>query len=92
MGGDSKPSSADTQPGQPYRLHRWELPDSHPQRFVGSVHDDLVLDERDVLRPRVEAGQELIAPGAAPLRNLHNTCPQQVSPSQIAQLFNGMAS
>ena len=37
--------------GQPYRLHRWELPDSHPQRFVGSVHDDLVLDERDVLRP-----------------------------------------
>jgi hypothetical protein len=37
--------------GQPYRLHRWELPDFHPQRFVGSVHDDLVLDERDVLRP-----------------------------------------
>jgi len=36
--------------GQPYRLHRWELPDSHPQRFVGSVHDDLMLDERDVLR------------------------------------------
>jgi hypothetical protein len=33
-----------------YRLHRWELPDSQ-QRFVGSVHDDLVLDERDVLRP-----------------------------------------
>jgi len=32
-------------------LHRWELPDSHPQRFVGSVYDDLVLDERDVLRP-----------------------------------------
>ena len=37
--------------GQSYWLHRWELPDSHPQRFVGSVHDDLVLDERDVLRP-----------------------------------------
>jgi hypothetical protein len=31
-------------------------------------------------------------PGAAPLRNLRNTCPQQVSPSQIAQLFIGMAS
>ena len=92
MGGDSKPSSADTQPGQPYRLHRWELPDSHPQRFVGSVHDDLVLDEAGRVAPRVDAGQELIAPGAAPLRNLRNTCPQQVSPSQIAQLFNGMAS
>ena len=42
--------------------------------------------------PRVDAGQELIAPGAAPLRNLRNTYPQQVSPSQIAQLFNAMAS
>ena len=51
MRADSKPGSADTQPGQPYRLHRWELPDSHPQRFVGSVYYDLVLDERDVLRP-----------------------------------------
>ena len=91
MGGDSKPSSADTQPGQPYRLHRWELPDSHPQRFVGSVHDDLMLDERDVSRPASMPVRSLIAPGAAPLRNLRSTCPQQVSPSQIAQLVNAMA-
>ena len=36
--------------GQPYRFARWKLLDGHPQRVVGSIHDDLVLDERDVLR------------------------------------------
>jgi heme-binding protein len=29
---------------------------------------------------------------AAPLRNLRNSCPQQVAPGQIAELFNAMAS
>ena len=29
---------------------------------------------------------------ATPLRNLRNSCPQQVDPGQIAQLFNAMAS
>jgi hypothetical protein len=36
--------------GRPYQFARWKLPDDHPQRVVGSIHDDLVLDERDVLR------------------------------------------
>ena len=36
--------------GQPYQLHRWQLPDSHPMRVVGSIHDDLVLDEDNVFR------------------------------------------
>jgi hypothetical protein len=31
-------------------LRRWQLPDGHPWRDVGSIHDDLVLDEHDVLR------------------------------------------
>jgi hypothetical protein len=36
--------------GQPYQFARWKLPDDHPQRVVGSIHDDLVLDEHNVLR------------------------------------------
>jgi hypothetical protein len=36
--------------GGEHRIHRWQLPDGHPMRGVGSIHDDLVLDEHDVLR------------------------------------------
>ena len=36
--------------GRAHRLHRWHVPDDHPMRDVGSIHDDLVLDEHDVLR------------------------------------------
>ena len=45
--------------GQPYRLHRRELPDSHPQRSPGLVHDDLALDAAGRVAPRVDTGQEL---------------------------------
>jgi hypothetical protein len=31
----------------PYRLHRWELPDDHPERRMGSINDDLMLTKDD---------------------------------------------
>jgi hypothetical protein len=37
--------------GAECRIHRWQLPDHHPMRAVGSIHDDLVLGADDVLRP-----------------------------------------
>ena len=43
--------------GQPWRLHRWELPFDHPEREdVGDLTDDLVLGTDDVLRP-ADSGQ-----------------------------------
>ena len=36
--------------GGEHRIHRWQLPDGHPMRDVGSIHDDLVLGADDVLR------------------------------------------
>ena len=35
--------------GEPYRLHRFELPDDHPERRVGWPSDSLVLTEHDEL-------------------------------------------
>jgi hypothetical protein len=36
--------------GQPYRLHRWELPDDHPQAWpAGDPCDELVLGADDTL-------------------------------------------
>jgi hypothetical protein len=32
------------------RIHRWELPDDHPERAIGSLNDDLILGADDVLR------------------------------------------
>ena len=37
--------------GEPVRLHRWELPDHHPERAFGSLQDDLILGADDLLRP-----------------------------------------
>jgi hypothetical protein len=37
--------------GGEHSFHRWQLPDGHPMCDVGSIYDDLVLDEHDVLRP-----------------------------------------
>ena len=37
--------------GGEHRVHRWQLPNGHPMRDVGSIHDDLVLGADDVLRP-----------------------------------------
>jgi hypothetical protein len=36
--------------GEACRVHRWQLPDGHPMRDVGSIHDDLVLGADDALR------------------------------------------
>ena len=36
--------------GGEHRIHRWQLPDGHPMRDVGSIHDDLVLGADEVLR------------------------------------------
>jgi hypothetical protein len=36
--------------GGGHRIHRWQLPEDHPMRDVGSIQDDLVLDEHNVLR------------------------------------------
>jgi hypothetical protein len=35
--------------GKPYRLHRWEFPDDHPERMVGSINDVLLLTAGDEL-------------------------------------------
>jgi hypothetical protein len=35
--------------GEPYRLHRWELPDDHPARVDGAISDDLILTADDRL-------------------------------------------
>ncbi len=38
--------------GQEHRLHRYELPDDHPERWpAGDPHDQLELGTDDVLRP-----------------------------------------
>ena len=37
--------------GGEFRLHRWELPDGHPERFVGDLKDDLILGVDNTLRP-----------------------------------------
>ena len=42
--------------GREWRLHRWQLPDGHPMRGVGSIHDDLVLGRDDVLRDTAHEG------------------------------------
>ena len=36
--------------GGEHSFHRWQLPDGHPMRDVGSIHDDLVLGVDGVLR------------------------------------------
>lgn len=36
---------------QAYRLHRWELPDWHPEYGVGDLNDLLVLTADDELLP-----------------------------------------
>lgn len=36
--------------GDEIRLHRWQLPDDHPERRVGHLSDNLVLGRDDVLR------------------------------------------
>lgn len=36
---------------QAYRLHRWELPEDHPERWVGDLNDLLVLTADDKLLP-----------------------------------------
>jgi hypothetical protein len=36
--------------GGEHSFSRWQLPDGHPARDVGAIHDTLMLDEHDVLR------------------------------------------
>ena len=35
--------------GEPWRIHRYELPEGHPARDLGKVSDELVLGSDDVL-------------------------------------------
>ena len=38
--------------GKPYTLHRWELPDGHPGRSVGSLDDMMALGADHLLQTR----------------------------------------
>ncbi|ARG54599.1 hypothetical protein PJK45_04830 [Mycobacterium kansasii] len=37
--------------GGPVRIHRYDLPDDHPERCAGEPGDDLILGADDELRP-----------------------------------------